>query len=245
LIGEGAAEAGRTRRDVRCMAVASGHSYVDQDMDAEQLYAEIASMRRNVANVLASLDESQLCLPSLCAGWDVRTVGAHLAVSVTTPFPVFMTAVIRHGGKVHRANDRLAHQMARRSAAEIIRLLQENADQCLSPPRNGPVAALTEIIIHAGDIYRPLGLAHEAPEQAVAAALAFMTEIRPLGIVARRSLVGLAFTAVDSDVTTGDGEELRGRGIDLVMAAGGRAGVLSTLSGPGVEVLRSRLAVHR
>jgi hypothetical protein len=111
--------------------------------------------------------------------------------------------------------------------------------------RHGPVAALTEIMIHTGDIYHPLRLAHDAPEQCVAAALTFVVDMRPLGIVARRSLVGLAFAANDSDVATGDGEELRGRGIDLMMAAGGRAGVLSALSGPGVDVLRSRLVVHR
>ncbi|WP_254781807.1 maleylpyruvate isomerase N-terminal domain-containing protein [Modestobacter sp. DSM 44400] len=44
------------------------------------MFLAAAARRLAVADLLESLDERQLAAPSLCAGWDVRTVGAHLAV---------------------------------------------------------------------------------------------------------------------------------------------------------------------
>jgi uncharacterized protein (TIGR03083 family) len=210
-------------------------------MDADQVFAETTRVRNDIADVLASLDESQFATPSLCRGWDILTVAAHLAVSVTTPRSALMAAVIRHGGNVNRANDRLARELRHHSPSDVIELLRSSADRRLSPPRNGPVAPLTEVMIHAGDIVRPLGLPHYPPARPTAAALDFLVNIRPLGLVARRSLTGLRLVADDVGFAGGEGDELRGSGADLMMAAAGRASALAALAGPGVTVLSARL----
>ena len=47
-------------------------------VDPDQIFAATAQERRRIADLIDSLDEVQLATPSLCAGWDVKTVGAHL-----------------------------------------------------------------------------------------------------------------------------------------------------------------------
>jgi hypothetical protein len=61
--------------------------------------------------------------------------------------------------------------------------------------------------------------------------------------VPRKRLDGLRFVATDVDSSHGSGPELRGRAIDLSVAACGRGVVLDRLEGDGVGVLRSRLAL--
>ena len=57
-----------------------------------------------------------------------------------------------------------------------------------------------------------------------------------------RGLDGLRFVADDAGFVGGTGAEVRGRGIDVLVAACGRPAVLDRLSGPGVAVLRGRLS---
>ena len=47
-------------------------------VDRNQIHAATAEERRGIADLIDNLDETQLATPSLCAGWDVKTVGAHL-----------------------------------------------------------------------------------------------------------------------------------------------------------------------
>ena len=45
----------------------------------DQIFAATAQERSpHLADLVDDLDETQLATPSLCAGWDVKTVGAHL-----------------------------------------------------------------------------------------------------------------------------------------------------------------------
>jgi uncharacterized protein (TIGR03083 family) len=223
------------------MATTSSRSYVGLAMDSERVVAMSAAMRREIAECLSSLPDTQLAVRSLCAGWDVLTVGAHLAVSVTMPTPALMAAVIRHGGSMRRANDRLTRQMSRRGATAVIDALRRNADRPLASPRNGPVAPMTEVLVHAGDIYRPLGLDQVVSPEFVREALDFVTTARPSNLVPRRRLVGLRIVAEDVGFAAGSGEELRGNGLDLIMVLCGRISVLPALGGSGVSVIESRL----
>jgi uncharacterized protein (TIGR03083 family) len=215
------------------MATTSSRSYVGLAMDSERVVAMSAAMRREIAECLSSLPDTQLAVRSLCAGWDVLTVGAHLAA--------LMAAVIRHGGSMRRANDRLTRQMSRRGATAVIDALRSNADRPLASPRNGPVAPMTEVLVHAGDIYRPLGLDQVVSPEFVREALDFVTTVRPSNLVPRRRLVGLRIVAEDVGFAAGSGEELRGNGLDLIMVLCGRISVLPALGGSGVSVIESRL----
>ena len=49
-------------------------------MDSDTIWHHIDAERLRLADVLGDLDEGQWLSPSLCAGWTVRDVAAHLAM---------------------------------------------------------------------------------------------------------------------------------------------------------------------
>ncbi|MGY1840380.1 MULTISPECIES: maleylpyruvate isomerase family mycothiol-dependent enzyme [unclassified Modestobacter] len=204
-------------------------------------FALTAVRRRAVADLLAGLDENQLTTPSLCAGWDVRTVGAHLAdAAAPGALGEFARDLVRARGRLHRANDEAARRAGRRPVAETVALLRERAESRFTPPVTGPRAPLAEVLVHEGDMRLPLGLPFDPDPAAVRVALEFVTTGRPVGFVPRGRLRGLRLVATDLDWSAGDGAEACGRGIDLLLAACGRTAVLTELAGPGRQLLESR-----
>jgi uncharacterized protein (TIGR03083 family) len=211
-------------------------------MEPDSIVATTTAMRRQIAEQLSIVGVDALATPSLCPGWDVFTVGAHLAVSATIPIAALMAAAIRRGGSLRRANDHLAHDMAGRPPGQVLDLLCENANRQLATPRYGPVAPLTEVIVHAGDIFRPLGIPYEPPTDCVREAIDFVLTVRPAGLVRRGRLANLRLVADDLAYAHGSGEVVRGAAVDLLMAACGRQDALDRLQGPGSEVLHARLS---
>jgi uncharacterized protein (TIGR03083 family) len=55
--------------------------------DREGIFAAVANERRQIASLIDGLSEAQLETPSLCSGWDVKTVAAHIACSVADGLP--------------------------------------------------------------------------------------------------------------------------------------------------------------
>jgi uncharacterized protein (TIGR03083 family) len=209
-------------------------------VDREFVFAAVADERRQIASLIDSLDDAQLASPSLCRGWDVKTVAAHLVSVVADSSWAFQRTALRRGG-VHRAIDELARRRVELPAAEIAATLRLNADHELSPPITGPRSGLADVLVHGGDIRIPLGLPFAPDHQRVGLALDFLTGPLPLGFVPRRRLRGISLYAMDIDRTWGTGAEVRGRVADLMMAACGRVQTLDTLDGPGSALLRHRL----
>lgn len=178
---------------------------------------------------------------SLCTGWDVRTVAGHLASAVAPSLTPFLVAVLRSAGNLHRANDAVARREARRPVADLVQTLRSRADSHFAPPVVGARGPLADVLVHAGDMRLPLGLPHDPRTTRVQLALDFVTRARPVGFVPRGRLRGLRLVADDLTWSWGEGALLSGRGIDLVMAACGRASVLALLKGAGVPTLRKRL----
>ncbi|WP_331272367.1 maleylpyruvate isomerase family mycothiol-dependent enzyme [Motilibacter aurantiacus] len=207
----------------------------------DSVFALVADRRRQVADLVEMLDERQLATPSLCVGWDVRTVAAHLTESAAPNVPGMLLAVLRAGGRPHRANAELARRSAQRSAREIADRLRQRADSRFAPPFAGPRAPLTEVLVHEGDIRLPLGLAYEPGPEHVRPALEFLATGRPVGFVPRGRLAALRLDAHDLGQAWGSGALVRGRGIDLVLAACGRPAALRDAEGEGVGLLRERL----
>jgi uncharacterized protein (TIGR03083 family) len=208
-------------------------------VDRERLFAAIANERRQIATLVDGLDGTQLATPSLCAGWDVKTVAAHLACSVTEGFSVARMALRR--GSLARANDELARCRAQLPATEIVATLRQRADYRLSPPVFGPVAPFADILIHGGDIRIPLSLPFDPDPEDVALALDFLTGPWPYGFVPLGRLRGISLHGTDIDRSWGNGAEIRGRVSALMMAVSGRTALLDNLAGPGLPLLRQRL----
>ncbi|MFF2451160.1 maleylpyruvate isomerase family mycothiol-dependent enzyme [Isoptericola sp. NPDC058082] len=207
-----------------------------------RVFAATAERRRAVADLLEALDESQLAAPSLCAGWDVLTVGAHLAQTAAPgALGEFLRDVVRARGSIHRANDAAARRAGQRPVAETVTLLRRRAESRFSPPLTGPRAPLTDLLVHEGDMRLPLGLGHDPDPGTVRVGLEFVTTGRAVGFAPRGRLRGLRLAATDLDWAWGEGAALTGRGIDLLMGACGRSAVLPRLDGAGLPLLAGRL----
>ena len=88
-------------------------------MDRDQIHAAIAQERRNIADLIDSLDDSQLATESLCTGWDVKTVGSHLVSGLAdgTTRAILLSWRRMNQGK---AVDEMARRRAHWPAAKIV-----------------------------------------------------------------------------------------------------------------------------
>ncbi|HEU0100849.1 MAG TPA: maleylpyruvate isomerase family mycothiol-dependent enzyme [Mycobacteriales bacterium] len=203
-------------------------------------FAEIADERRAVADLLSGLTGEQRATPSLCDGWSVHDVAAHLIMPLEVGMPTFLLSMLACRGSFDRANQRLTRQQARRPIGEIVEVLRRKADSRFTPPGSGPEAPLTDLLVHGLDIRWPLRLPRAIPEQRVRTSLTFVTSRAGRGLT-KGTLGGLRFEAGDLDWTYGDGPTVRGAAEALLLAITGRSAALSVLSGEGLPTLRARL----
>lgn len=209
----------------------------------EQTWEWIADERRMLADLVEGLDEAQLATPSLCAGWAVRDVFAHLALSLDPSPGATLRAAVRSGFRMNRAIQALTADAAQRSTPELVELFRSRADHHWNPPGFGPSAPLTDLLVHGVDLRRPLGLDHAPDPDALRAALDFVTTTKAgFGFTDRGNQRGLRFEASDLEWADGSGPAVRGPGLPLLVAMCGRPAVLDELSGEGVAELRTRLA---
>lgn len=209
-------------------------------MDHDQIHVAIAEERRRIADLIDTLDESQLATESLCTGWDIKTMGSHLVSALADGTLRSMVLGWRRRS-IAQALDEMARRRAHWPAAEIAARLRELADQQYwRPPPQAP-GLLAEILSHSGDIRIPLGLPLEPDPQLTAIALSFLTGPLPLGLVPVGRLRGIRWQATDIDQAWGKGPEIRGRTAELLMAAVGRTATFDAVEGPGVALLRRRM----
>ena len=208
--------------------------------ERERVFAAVADGRRSIATLIDGLDAGQLATASLCTGWDVKTVGAHLVSDFADGFWGFLVSGVRHGS-MNRGIDALARRRAQASATEIADTLRRRADHRLSPPVTGPLAGLTDVLVHGADMRIPLDLGHRPDPQHVARVLDFLTGPTQFGFFPRRRLRGIALHDDDTGRSWGEGASIRGPGVALMLAVCGRTVAFDGLTGPGVAVLRLRL----
>ena len=204
-------------------------------------FAEIADERRAVADLLTGLTSEQLATPSLCRGWSVHDVAAHLVVPLEVSMPKFALTMLACRGSFDRANDRLTRQQARRPIGDLVEVLRRKAESRFTPPGAGPEAPLTDLLVHGLDLRWPLGLDRDLPEERVQKVLTFLTSPAARGMVRKGSLEGLRLEADDVDWAHGSGPLVRGRAEVLLLALTGRASAVEHLGGDGAPVLAARL----
>ena len=177
--------------------------------------------------------------PSLCAGWRVRDVAAHLTQARLGLVPAAV-AVVRARGNL----DRMIHDAAVRQArlpveqyAPRLRAMVGSRRKVLGLTELEP---LIDVLLHGQDIAVPLGRRRPVPTPAAAAAA---TRVWSIGQPwhARKRLSGLRFTATDTAWSVGEGAEVRGPIAALLMVLTGRPAGLAALSGEALVELRRRL----
>jgi uncharacterized protein (TIGR03083 family) len=190
-------------------------------MTQAELQAEIAAERRELADLLGGLPDQAWDAPTLCAGWRVRELVAH----VTMPFRYskgrFAAELLRSGGNFHRMSDRCARRDAAIPAPELVRLLRDNASNPWQPPGGGLAGALTHDVIHGLDVVVALGLDRKVPADRLRVVLDAITEpaaLRHFGA----DLSGIELHADDIDWSFGSGRRVAGAAQDLALVLCGR-----------------------
>ena len=211
-------------------------------MNTDELYARTTRNRLEVADLLDTLRPEQWDAPTLCEGWTVRHLAAHLLQPMLVGFGRFFLMALRHRGNTAATVDHVTRTIARREPAELLALLRSHAPDRVSPPRVGPMGPFAETCIHLRDIARPLGLAADARQEDWLALLRYLTSPRPApSLVTPERLAGLTLLATDTPWQHGSGPRVAGSLEALTMAVTGRAAALADLDGPGVDILRARL----
>jgi uncharacterized protein (TIGR03083 family) len=211
-------------------------------MEREECWAAIAGLRLGLADLLDQLSDVEWETPSLCQGWRVRDVAAHVAMTPQVPGVRAMVAdAVRARGRFHRLNHDLAVRHAgSRSPARLVAELRQYATSRRLPAVTGYRNIVLDVVVHGQDIAIPLGRELPVPpEAATAAATRAWTMGWPFW--ARRRLRGLRLVATDVDWVAGYGDTLNGPIDALVLLLTGRT-VAATprLTGPG----RTRLSPH-
>lgn len=204
------------------------------------VFAAVADQRRRFASLIGNLDAAQLATPSLCAGWDLKTVAAHVVSTVLDGMPGFVQMAFRCGG-LSRGIDVLARRRAQAPIAEIVAALHANADRPITSPVFGPRGPLADILVHSGDVRIPLGMSFEPNPVHAVLAMDFLTAGWPIGFVPLGGLRGIRLSASDVGRSWGAGVEVNGPVAALLMSVCGRRAALDALDGPGMTVLRRRL----
>ncbi|MCA0156218.1 maleylpyruvate isomerase family mycothiol-dependent enzyme [Tsukamurella sp. M9C] len=185
------------------------------------LYDATVAERTRMAALLAALTPTQWAAASLCAGWRVREVVAHLNMTDTQTQEQFGAALAEAGGDINAAVDRTARDdVARYSDAELLAIQQARVASRWTPGPGATQGALAHEVIHGLDITVPLGLPGPAPEVLAATVAGSTAEgLAFFGV----DLTGLRLTAVDSDLVLGDGpQEIPLPTATIVLIATGR-----------------------
>jgi uncharacterized protein (TIGR03083 family) len=201
-------------------------------------WSTIHAERKALAADLEALTDEEWTTRSLCDDWTVRDVLAHMTATAKMNPPQFFAKMIGSGFSLAKvqAKDVIAEKGA--SPGDTLARFKAEVNSSKHPP--GPTDSwLGEVLVHSEDIRRPLGIKREHPTDAVVEVADFYKGSN-LIIGAKRRIDGLALRATDVDWSHGEGPEVSGPILSLVLAMTGRRSVIDDLSGDGVATLRAR-----
>lgn len=204
-------------------------------MDIRRLARE---ERADFAAFLATLQPEQWQAPTLCPGWRVRDVVAHVVSYGDLDARGLLACVIRGGFWSPRVNAVAMARYSTHSPAQLLTLLTDHPDPRGLHAALGGRVGLVEGIIHQQDIRRALGLPRAVPLERLLPALRIAVIAPDIGGL---RMSGLRMVATDLRFSFGLGAEVRGSAEALLMAVAGRRGVVGELAGPGQEKLAHRI----
>jgi uncharacterized protein (TIGR03083 family) len=214
-------------------------------VDDELLFAWTAQHRHLFADTVDELGEEHAGDPTLCEGWDVRTLTGHMLQPIHVPSWKFLLISLRVRSMA-RACDVISARLSDRPLREVAAELRDLADDRKKPAFIGAAGPYVDTCIHLRDVAQPQGLDVTVPVERWKVVLDVLVSPRGQGsFVPRRGMLkGLRWQATDTDRSWawGDGPVVEGTAETLAMTMSGRTAYLGELSGDGVPELTRRLA---
>jgi uncharacterized protein (TIGR03083 family) len=205
---------------------------------SSSIWPVVHAERLALVEDLVGLDAAEWETPSLCAGWAVRDVVAHLAATAALSRVGFAREFVGARFSVDRIVERQLARAREQDASASLTALRSAVDYVASQPLP-LITRVIEIVVHGEDIRRPLGINHAYSTTSTAESVAYLFGDRASG--GKKRLMGLALTATDTDFSIGDGPLVKGPTLALLLAASGRSALLDELSGPGASQLTDRV----
>ena len=204
----------------------------------QDIWPTIHAERAALADDLAGLSDEQWQTRSLCSRWTVHDVLAHMLGTAKMTPPKFFGKFLGSGFNFNKMADKEIAEQGAGGPAATLAAFRDASNRSSAPP--GPKETwLGEVFAHGEDIRRPLGISHKYPADQVVRALGLYTRSNAI-IGGKRRTAGVTLRATDTDYSVGSGPEVTGPAISLLLAASGRKVALDDLSGPGVDILRTR-----
>jgi uncharacterized protein (TIGR03083 family) len=210
--------------------------------DDAATWAMIHAERKALAATIEELTTEQWDSPSLCAGWTVGFLGAHVLAGAEQTPGRFLGGMVTTGFRFNALMEREARSRAQLSRQQIADRLRQRTTTTNHPP--APVMAmLGEVVVHGEDIRRPVGLPGTVADDAANACLQMYTKASfPVG--GKKRIGGLRLVATDTGWSYGAGPEVSGPALSLLLAMTGRPAGLDDLSGDGAAELGQRVTAR-
>lgn len=138
----------------------------------------LRAARLPLIELLGSLDDAEWATPSLCQGWAVQEVAAHLAWASVQPPLTTVVGFLRARLDVNRLNDENARRWARRGPTAVLEQLRANATSGATPFEVPWPAPAVDAVIHELDVRRPLGRPRAVAEPVFRLAADFLLAAR-------------------------------------------------------------------
>lgn len=193
-------------------------------MNTDEIWCAIDEQRTSLAGLLETLSPQQWNSASLCEGWKVRDVAAHLTHSQMGAARVVVEAC-----KSRFRFDPMVKRLAlqdNRSQAEIVAALRGMVGSRKHIVGTKPLDPLTDALVHGQDIAVPLGIDRPMPVAAAAAAANRMWHIR-FPMRPAKQFAGIRLIATDADFAAGQGYQITAPIREILMAITGRPSAIS------------------
>jgi uncharacterized protein (TIGR03083 family) len=181
----------------------------------------IAESYLALADLLEQRPAGDWDTPSLCEGWRVREVVAHMTMPARYDEAAFMAELQHDSFDFERLSQRIAARDALLPNERLVADLRSDVLHQWSPPGGGEHGALNHVVIHSLDITVPLGEPRCATDGAIRVVL---DDLTGGGLHARFGIDidGRAFRATDIVWAHGTGNPVSGTAADLALSLCGR-----------------------
>lgn len=205
-------------------------------MDSNELWLAVDAERARTAELLEGLSDVEWTHPSLCAGWTVRDVAAHLTLAPQITIGGALVEFTKARGSFHRMVHDTAVKQAALPTAELVALLRGAVGCRRLAPGQKLKDALMDVLVHTQDVALPLGRTWPMPAQAATTSADHLWQMG-WPFHTQRRMRGLRLVATDVEWSAGDGAEVRGSIDALLMLLAGRTATVPQLTGDGVALV--------
>jgi len=192
-------------------------------MNDDELWAAIDAQRLRTTDLLEELTPEEWDQPSLCECWTVRDVAGHLTLQQMTLGSALLIA-LRHPGGVNHLIYASSRSRAKLPTDQLIAEIRGMVGSRRHVFGMTPFETLIDNVVHGQDIAVPSGRVLEVPPDVAATAASRVWDdqfSRKAKVFRRLPYEGHRLSATDVDWSVGEGPEIRGGVLALLLLSRG------------------------